>query len=70
MAIICDTCKVDVTPNDLEVSSEISGHEIVNINGKICLCIDCLMCLGEFVRSDKFNKIREDYDKQCENEGK
>jgi len=69
MAIICDVCNADVTPdkNDL-FDSDIPDYEVVNINGKICLCHDCYLALSEFVRSADFKKVVTDYKKQFESE--
>lgn len=39
MAIICDICGADVTPDE---DTEISDYDIIKIQGdKICLCLDC-----------------------------
>jgi hypothetical protein len=54
MAIICDVCGEDVTPND---ECEFNDYEIVNINGKICLCLDCYNALSEFMLSEEFKKF-------------
>jgi hypothetical protein len=69
MAIICDVCSTDVTPDkDLILDSDIPDYHVVNINGKICLCHDCYCALAEFMRSDAFKKVVADYKEQFEKE--
>ncbi len=52
MAIICDVCKKDCTPKN----DNIDEYEIMEINGKICLCIDCKIALGNYVRGKEFKQ--------------
>lgn len=52
MAVICDVCSTDVTPQD----DDIQRRHVVDINGKICLCTDCYIALGDYVRSDVFKE--------------
>jgi len=68
MAIICDTCKENVTPNkNLFSSSDMRTYELVKLNGrKVCLCIDCYIALSEFVTSKDFLKVVEKYRKERE----
>lgn len=69
MAIICDVCNADVTPDKFDLcDSDIPNYEVVNISGKICLCHDCYCALGEFVISNDFKKVVADYKKQFESE--
>ncbi len=68
MAIVCDVCNADVTPEKNSVGSDMPNYEVVNLNGKICLCHDCYCALADFVRSDDFKKVVADYKKQLKNE--
>jgi len=68
MAIICDVCNAEVTPDKNLMGGDMPDYEVVNINGKICLCYDCYLALSEFVRSADFKKVVADYKKQFESE--
>ena len=64
MTILCDVCKCDCTPEDMDMEELGKDFEIVDLNSKMLLCPDCYMALGEFVRSKEFLKIAEKYKKQ------
>jgi len=68
MAIICDTCKEDVTPgNSLVDCEEVPNYNFIQLNGrKVCLCIDCYLALSDFVQSKEFSKVVEKYKKERE----
>ena len=59
MAIKCDTCNTDVTPSEDTLGDEMIQYEVIDLNGKICLCSNCLLTLAHFVRSANFKKYRE-----------
>lgn len=61
MAILCDVCNTDVTPREGLLGEEMTMHEVINLNGKICLCHDCFCALAEFVRSKEFLEVRGKY---------
>jgi len=64
MVILCDICRKDVTPNaNVLVDEKTPNHQILDLNGKICLCRDCYCALGEFARSEDFKKVVADYKK-------
>jgi len=55
MAIICDICKEDVTPDE---DSEI-GKEFIILRireDKICLCMDCENAVSEYLKSEECKK--------------
>jgi len=68
MAIICDTCKRDVTPDNCFADcEEVQNYEFVQLNGrKVCLCMDCYCALSDFVQSKEFSKVVEKYKKERE----
>lgn len=55
MAIICDGCKEDVTPSNF-LTDDMDHSKVIDINGKVCLCNDCEMFVGDFIASDKFKE--------------
>jgi len=71
MAIICDNCKEDITPEDSEEldDEEPSEHFVLALNGgKKCFCEDCFAVLSEFACSDEHRKKVKAYKKQFEEE--
>lgn len=69
MAIICDNCKVDLTPDYMD--EEHSDKNIVSLNGgKKCLCTDCFIVLSDWACSDEHRKALEQYKKEAEKQNK
>ena len=66
MAVICDVCSADVTPDKNFLGSDMPDYEVINLNGKICLCQDCYCALSDFVRSEDFKKVVEKHKKEIE----
>lgn len=68
MAILCDICKTNVTPN--EMYGGISSYVFLKIQGhKYCLCIDCNSAIAEWIGSDKCKKHCLEFSKQFEKNG-
>jgi len=63
MTIICDICKINVTPI---ADNEVLEYKIIDLNGKICLCNGCYFALSDFVRSNEFKDVAAKYKKAME----
>ena len=59
MAIICDRCYRDATPDKSKmlIRERSFGYKVLDLNGRICLCMDCYLTLSDFVRSSDFKKV-------------
>jgi len=58
MAIICDICGANVTPDEGE---EFESYENINLNGGMCLCMTCLSAVGEYVETKECKDMCKKY---------
>lgn len=66
MAIICDICKIDVTPNE---DTEINEYSVLKFHGdRICLCVDCECAIYEWLKSEDCKNKCLEFKKQFETE--
>ncbi len=64
MAIKCDNCNEDVTPNS--DMGETYRHVVELNGGKKCFCTDCWSVLGDWACSDEHRKVVKEYKKEFE----
>lgn len=66
MAVICDICGTNCTP-EISGNEDLSfNFEKVNLNGTLHLCGDCYLALSEYIRSNDFKKVLAEYKKKRE----
>lgn len=69
MAIICDVCGKDVTPDKSPYGDEHADdlYAIMKINGeKICLCMDCYLAISEWIKSPECKQYCQEHNAQFE----
>ncbi len=62
MAIICDNCNCDVTP---DMDTDMREDHIIDLNGgKKCLCTDCFRVLSDWACSKKHKEASKEFNKE------